>query len=187
VPAANDVGAASESMARNRATLSSRRRRTILVAIALFLISGALFAATFCWSLVWIDAAQCPRLLIWAGDFWCLPRPELNHFTFPLGWLPNPGWDLRSGAHPSYQVLKAVFRSGLFGTAVHIPLWLPALLAAAVALVAWSGRPIDPYKCSECGYNLTGNVAGRCPECGSACMPDKRKPTRTGPSPTENL
>jgi predicted Zn-ribbon and HTH transcriptional regulator len=22
--------------------------------------------------------------------------------------------------------------------------------------------------CAECGYNLTGNVSGRCPECGEA-------------------
>ncbi len=26
---------------------------------------------------------------------------------------------------------------------------------------------IDPMKCRECGYNLTGNVSGRCSECGT--------------------
>lgn len=25
---------------------------------------------------------------------------------------------------------------------------------------------IDPYRCNGCGYNLFGNVSGRCPECG---------------------
>ena len=29
-------------------------------------------------------------------------------------------------------------------------------------------RPVDPGVCSSCGYNLTGNVSGRCPECGTA-------------------
>jgi len=24
-----------------------------------------------------------------------------------------------------------------------------------------------PCECSKCGYNLTGNVSGRCPECGT--------------------
>ncbi len=24
----------------------------------------------------------------------------------------------------------------------------------------------EPAKCRECGYNLTGNASGRCPECG---------------------
>jgi hypothetical protein len=28
-------------------------------------------------------------------------------------------------------------------------------------------RPRDPMQCAKCGYNLTGNVSGRCPECGS--------------------
>ena len=27
--------------------------------------------------------------------------------------------------------------------------------------------PKDPNACEECGYNLTGNVSGRCPECGT--------------------
>ena len=26
---------------------------------------------------------------------------------------------------------------------------------------------IDPMRCRECGYNLTGNVSGRCSECGA--------------------
>jgi hypothetical protein len=28
---------------------------------------------------------------------------------------------------------------------------------------------IPPGHCQICGYNLTGNVSGRCPECGKAC------------------
>ncbi len=27
--------------------------------------------------------------------------------------------------------------------------------------------PVDPPICAQCGYNLTGNVSGRCPECGT--------------------
>ena len=26
----------------------------------------------------------------------------------------------------------------------------------------------DPKRCDRCGYNLTGNVSGTCPECGTA-------------------
>ncbi len=33
--------------------------------------------------------------------------------------------------------------------------------------VAWCNRHIPPApRCVECGYNLTGNVSGVCPECG---------------------
>jgi hypothetical protein len=28
-------------------------------------------------------------------------------------------------------------------------------------------RPFPPGRCRKCGYNLTGNVSGRCPECGT--------------------
>ena len=29
-------------------------------------------------------------------------------------------------------------------------------------------RPFGPGHCQKCGYNLTGNVSGVCPECGEA-------------------
>jgi hypothetical protein len=49
-----------------------------------------------------------------------------------------------------------------------IPLWIPALLTAVPTAFLWW---IDRHRfaaghCQECGYNLTANVSGRCPECG---------------------
>jgi hypothetical protein len=32
-------------------------------------------------------------------------------------------------------------------------------------------RVLDPSLCRGCGYNLTGNVSGVCPECGRAVVP----------------
>ncbi len=32
---------------------------------------------------------------------------------------------------------------------------------------------IGPLSCRSCGYNLTGNVSGICPECGVAVNPDR--------------
>jgi len=52
------------------------------------------------------------------------------------------------------------------GRFARCPLWLLALLFGAAA---WSLRPRHPKLgcCRECGYDLRGNVSGRCPECGT--------------------
>lgn len=52
---------------------------------------------------------------------------------------------------------------------VSVPMWIP--IAFCLALAAWSWRRgrrrYPPRHCQRCGYDLTGNVSGRCPECGS--------------------
>ncbi len=50
-----------------------------------------------------------------------------------------------------------------------IPLWLPFLLTTVPTFILWRrDRRPPPGHCQRCGYNLTGNVSGRCPECGEA-------------------
>jgi hypothetical protein len=51
-----------------------------------------------------------------------------------------------------------------------IPLWMPFVAIAALTLWFWrvGRRRIPPGHCQKCAYNLTGNVSGRCPECGEA-------------------
>lgn len=42
-----------------------------------------------------------------------------------------------------------------------------AALVAALTLCWWTVPPVQPLgHCRKCGYNLTGNVSGQCPECG---------------------
>ncbi len=54
------------------------------------------------------------------------------------------------------------------------PLWAPTLLFAALPLCVFVGGAIrrcrarDGERCMSCDYNLTGNVSGICPECGTA-------------------
>ncbi len=53
------------------------------------------------------------------------------------------------------------------GGGLFVPLWIPlcALLVLTVTL-ARGMRRTKPGHCLRCGYDLTGNVSGRCPECG---------------------
>lgn len=59
-----------------------------------------------------------------------------------------------------------------FQFTIYFPLWwLASLLAAFSLLCAWRWRramrkPPDE-QCRKCGYNLTGNTSGVCPECGT--------------------
>jgi hypothetical protein len=54
-----------------------------------------------------------------------------------------------------------------------IPLWMIFLLFAAYPIATFSRAPIRRWRrrrkglCVECGYDLTGNVSGVCPECGA--------------------
>jgi len=69
-------------------------------------------------------------------------------------------------------------RFGRFRTVV-IPLWIPFVIVSALTVVAWHrSRRVPPGHCRSCGYDLTGNATGRCPECGAASAPTSRQARR---------
>jgi hypothetical protein len=59
-----------------------------------------------------------------------------------------------------------------------ITLWVPvAGLGALALLLVWrTGKRRQPEACRNCGYDLTGNVSGICPECGTP-IPEEVKAT----------
>lgn len=74
--------------------------------------------------------------------------------------LVEPVPALEDMLHPGPQV-KPVFQMSL-----GVPL---LLFAVPTALLWWlDRRRSPPGHCRRCGYNLTGNVSGKCPECGKA-------------------
>jgi len=55
------------------------------------------------------------------------------------------------------------------GVGFLLPLWIPFVIFAIPTASLWwiDRRRIPPGHCQRCGYNLTGNVSGLCPECGT--------------------
>ena len=51
-----------------------------------------------------------------------------------------------------------------------LPCWIPFVVLAIPTALLWhrDRRAHPPGHCQTCGYHLTGNVSGRCPECGKA-------------------
>lgn len=91
--------------------------------------------------------------LVWSG------------FSF-LAILADPGNNLTAGVKPLWLTSWVVQLLGSY-------LWLVLLLVLANANARAAYAIVKPMfdpcrRCTTCGYNLTGNVSGVCPECGTA-------------------
>lgn len=76
---------------------------------------------------------------------------ETPHYA--VRWLPSVHWSRDVG--------------GQF--VVDMPLWVPTVLFAALAMLGRRrGWHLMPWQCL-CGYDVRGIAAGRCPECGRPC------------------
>ena len=61
-------------------------------------------------------------------------------------------------------------------------IWLGTVGATLCAFHVWRrsrNAGLNSVKCRECGYNLTGNVSGRCPECGTPVASDAQAEARS--------
>jgi hypothetical protein len=135
-----------------------RARRVRLVGLALFAALLVLFVSTlfpgrwryerpgltvFGYPGAVAVATYDPRMTDFTV-FFDRPAPQ-----WPRFWRPQWG---KKGA-PVYVVL--------------VPLWIPIVLVAG--LTYWAhrrARGFPPGHCRRCGYDLTGNISGTCPECG---------------------
>ena len=49
---------------------------------------------------------------------------------------------------------------------VFLPMWMLVAAFALMSVVFWRKGRVPPGHCQRCGYDLMGNVSGRCSECG---------------------
>jgi hypothetical protein len=80
--------------------------------------------------------------------------------TQPPAWSLNRFNAMPPRLLPSFGSL----RGGWFAV---VPLWIPQVVFAGLtAYLFWREWRTRPGRCPSCGYDLTGNVSGVCPECG---------------------
>jgi hypothetical protein len=99
------------------------------------------------------------------------PRFDPNSYEYwkwyGFGWSSgrsNPRWPQWGCRFRRYSA----FDLGNRDVQVIVPLWMPFLIVAIPTAYLWwrDRRQIPAGHCRKCGYNLTGNVSGVCPECG---------------------
>lgn len=148
---------------------------------------AALFAISVNWTISYIGFA---RSITFAGGgisivtYASYDNPSWRKYlreSGTLGWSAEyVGYSPESiywkplSAAPGIKVTQAMFKLiiGLYpGYGVHdyyFPLsWLVGLSVVMTALLFWRDRRTEkPGHCTKCGYNLTSNTTGVCPECG---------------------
>lgn len=127
-----------------------------ILVLGVWLVSGA-------WHMRWhFDYGD---LSIGCGELWfncCYP-------VFAGAELPGGG-RLRCGPHSYWLVWRLPWAGHQSDTwTVRMPLWAVFVGAAIPTVLLWwrACRRMSDGCCGRCGYNLTGNVNGICPECGT--------------------
>lgn len=71
--------------------------------------------------------------------------------------------------HPPFDVIFAVVVPGLLGLAAGVHTYRSSIRrdARSFRLTPGGDDGYPPGHCQTCGYDLTGNLSGVCPECGT--------------------
>ncbi len=120
---------------------------------------GSLLLAT------WVVSLAQPLDIHWPGD------------AFALG-SGCVGYPERETSDPEVMTVKVhqvvwVPKHFPMPPVAFIPLWIPLLVVSIPICTLWyRDRRAPQGRCRKCGYDLTGNVSGVCPECGMPSVTD---------------
>ncbi len=156
-----------------------RLRKTRLAAILVFAAGSCLVAASFrtrqdssadvqIMYEIASGAPGDPPIAVWLRS----TGPSIA--TGATEGIYSGGFYAGSGARP-YWLISSAFDADHWPRCslaprdryIVVPLWLPASALLSLGAYLWfAGRQHRPGYC-RCGYDLTGNTSGRCPECGT--------------------
>jgi hypothetical protein len=91
-----------------------------------------------------------------------------------LGWQAFPDYAVDASSFSTRELLGLSWPRSTrsFGKpVVTVPCWcLLALVALPTLFTWWKPGRFGHGRCASCGYDLTGNRSGTCPECGSSAV-----------------
>ena len=136
----------------------TRRLRTFALwagATLSVLIAAAFVASAWCWIVIQVPWRHGPALYLIAGSASVVADEMLSiPVLIERSSLGLSRWNDWGGELWVY---------------LDVPLYAVFAAVAVPTLLVWrfSPKPVDPG-CCRCGYDLTGNESGTCPECGIA-------------------
>jgi hypothetical protein len=132
-------------------------------------------------AVLWINSRSWVRVLTYwshVQGFSVASVPDGFRLTKMTATGEILGWDYRCvGSGPNAQNYDWQFigfkrQSDRFFSAIVIPYWFASfglgILPASRLIGYWRRGQKLVKQCRSCGYDLTGNTSGVCPECGTA-------------------
>ena len=162
----------------------------VILAVVLFAAIAAAWVRSYAPRDFTLGAHDGSVLLLFTDGQWTTYARPQERYSISFGdlWKMGQGQGTGSGSFLGVEYVTRATGTGpgTGGNAgrflmVAVPFAYPAALAAAAA--AWAllsrsrlARRTRQGACRQCGYDLTGNVSGVCPECGRAAAARTAQP-----------
>jgi hypothetical protein len=140
----------------------------------------------------WLSAEERIGIAAQWGALWLIWRSDGYPFDAWGGPVPEAGWSIhwyefdwseafglasRQITRPTLGWASPKHRS------LSIPFWMLLVAIGIPTFRLWQrDRRYKPGHCRHCGYNLTGNQCGVCPECGEPAHETRRANAESPPA-----